>query len=111
MPDLTVLDQVRELADRATVKADEYSGIFGTIKAYILDHFGHNGLMAAYLVVAVIVLLLTMKVARTAVSTVKYLVIPAVALALLATYFAGFSFFAALPVTVTVCALLLLFKG
>jgi hypothetical protein len=37
--------------------------------------------------------------------------IPAVALAFLATFFLNCSFIVALPIAVTVCSLLLLFKG
>lgn len=109
MPEL--LSQVRALADQATVKADEYSGVLGTAKQYILEHFGEAGLIATYIALAVLVLFIVSKLAKLTMSAVKYLVIPAVALAFLASLFLPYSFAAALPVSVTVCSLFLLFKG
>lgn len=111
MPDAALLNQVRQLAERASTEAEQYSGTLASAKAFIVEHFGQNGLLAAYVVIGVIILLVVAKLAKTALSTVKYLVIPAFALALLAMYLVGWSFYTALPVTVTACALLLLFKG
>ncbi len=109
MPEL--LSQVRALADQATVKADEYSGVLGTAKQYIVEQFGETGLIATYSALAVLVLFIVSKLAKLTMSAVKYLVIPAVALAFLASLFLPYSFAAALPVSVTVCSLFLLFKG
>ena len=101
----------REIAREATVKAQEYSGILGGVKAVIIEHFGENGLIAAYIVVAVIILFIGSRLAKTALSTVKYLRIPAVGLAAIGSFVSPYSFYALLPVTSTVCALVLLIKG
>ena len=109
MPDL--LSQVQALADQATTKADEYSGILGSAKAFIVDNFGQTGLIATYIALAVLVLFVVSRMAKLTFSAVKYLIIPALALAFLASVFLPYSFAAALPVSVTVCSLFLLFKG
>ncbi len=109
MPEL--LTQVQALADQATARADEYSGVLDIARAYIVDHFGETGLIAAYIALAVIVLFVVSRVAKLTFSAVKYLVIPALAMAFLASIFSPYSFAAALPASVTVCSLFLLFKG
>ena len=108
-PDL--LSQVKRFTDEATVRAEEYSGVLGSAKGYIIDHFGQNGLYAAYIAAAVIVLFLVSRLAKLTFSAVKYLIIPSLALAFLASLFLPFSFAAALPISVTVCSLFLLFRG
>lgn len=109
MPEL--LSQVKSLADQATARADEYSGGLDVAKAYIVEHFGETGLIATYIALAVLVLFIVSRLAKLTFSAVKYLVIPALALAFLASIFLPYSFAAALPVSVTVCSLFLLFKG
>jgi len=106
-----LLSQVQALADQATARADEYSGLLGGAKAYIIDHFGETGLIATYIALAVLVLFVVSRLAKLTFSAVKYLVIPALALAFLASLFSPYSFAAALPVSVTICSLFLLFKG
>jgi hypothetical protein len=111
MPTPNLVAQARELVDEATVRAEEYSGVLGQAKGFIVEHFGQNGLIAAYIVLAVLILFIVSRLAKLTFSAVKYLVIPSVALAFLASFFLPFSFAAALPVSVTVCSLFLLFKG
>ena len=109
MPEL--LSQVRAMADQATARADEYSGLLGTARAYIVNNFGETGLIATYIALAVLVLFIVSRLAKLTFSAVKYLVIPSLALAFLASLFLPYSFAAALPVSVTVCSLFLLFRG
>ena len=109
MPEL--LSQVQALADQATARADEYSNWLDAAKAYVIHHFGETGLIATYIAVAVLVLFVVSRLAKLTFSAVKFLVIPALALAFLASIFSPYSFAAALPVSVTVCSLFLLFKG
>lgn len=111
MPVPNMLNKAQQLADQASVKADEFSGLFGSAEKFILDHFGQNGLYAAYIAGAVIILFVISRLAKLGFSAVKYLVIPSVALAFIASFFLPYSFAAALPVSVTVCSLFLLFKG
>lgn len=95
----------------ASAKADEYSGVLGSAQQFIVEHFGQNGLYAAYIAVAAIVLFVVSRLAKLTFSTIKYLVIPAVALAFAGSFFVPYSFVALLPATVAVCSLFLLFKG
>lgn len=109
MPDL--LSQVQAFADQATARADEYSGLLGSAKMYIIENFGETGLIAAYIALAVLVLFVVSRLAKLTFSAVKYLVIPSLAIAFLVSLFLPYSFAAALPVSVTVCSLFLLFRG
>ncbi len=111
MPTPKLLSQIQELADGASVRADEYSGIISTVKGYIVDNFGQTGLYAAYIALAVILLFIVTRMAKMTISAVKFLVIPSIALAFLATFFLPYSFAAMLPASVTLCSLFLLFKG
>lgn len=109
LPEL--LSQAKQAADQAAVQAEQYSGVIGQAKGYIIEHFGQTGLYAAYITVAVLVIFVVSRIAKLTFSAVKYLVIPAVALAFIASIFLPYSFAITLPVSVTVCSLFLLFKG
>jgi len=107
--ELYVLAQ--ETFDKVKSQAGEYSGTFGSIKALIVEHFGQNGLIAAYIVLAALILVLISRLGKITFSTFKYLVIPSVAIAFLGAYFLPYSFIALLPFSVTFCSLVFLFKG
>lgn len=111
MSEITLLSQAQELSGKVSEKFDEYSGAFGSVKGLIIEHFGQNGLIAAYIVVAVLILVIVSRFAKITFATIKYLIIPAIALAALGTFVLPYSFFMMLPVTVTACSLILLFKG
>jgi hypothetical protein len=111
MPETSLLSRAQDLADQASVKAEEYSGLFSSAREYILDTFGPNGLLAAYIIAAVLVLVIVSRLAKITFSTAKYLVVPAVALAFVATFFLPYSFLSMLPVTATASSLFFLFKG
>lgn len=106
-----LLSQVQAFADKAAIQAEEYSGLLGTARQFIVENFGQTGLMATYIAGAVLILFVVSRIAKLTFSAVKYLVIPAIALAFLASLFSPYSFAMALPVSVTVCSLFLLFKG
>jgi len=106
-----LLNQAKDLTDQASARAEEYSGLFGSVKGFIVEHFGTNGLYAAYIILFVFILLIVSRLAKITFSTLKYLVVPAVALAFLVSLFFPYSFVAMLPVTATFCSLFLLFKG
>ena len=111
MSEITLLSQAQELSGKVSEKFDEYSGAFGSVKGLIIEHFGQNGLIAAYIVAAVLILMLVSRLVKITFATFKYLIIPAIALAALGTFVLPYSFFMMLPVTVTACSLILLFKG
>ena len=105
------ITQAQQLADHAISRAQEYSNVLGIIKGYILTYFGPNGLIAACVIVVVLSLLLLAKLAHLTFAAVKFLVIPAVTLALVGSIVLPYSFVVLLPVTATVCSLGLLFRG
>ena len=111
MSEIALLAQAQELSEKVSEKFDEYTGVFGSVKELIVEHFGQNGLIAAYIVLAVLALVVVSRLAKIGFAAIKYLVIPAVALAALGTFVLPYSFFMLLPVTVTACSLLLLFRG
>lgn len=86
-------------------------GILEAIKSTIVEHFGQTGLYATYVVVGVLLVLIIMRLAKLTFSAIKYLVIPAVALAFLGSLITNYSFAGLLPVMAMFCSLLLLFKA
>jgi len=106
-----LLTQVKQVAESAAKQADEATGFLGSVQALIVEHFGQSGLYAAYIMAAAFILFVVAKLAKITFSTLKFLIIPAVALAFLGSLFVPYSFVSLLPVTVTFCSLFLLFKG
>ena len=111
MPDLPGLDTIQSLLAKVTDGAGDLAATFALAKNYILDHFGSNGLLAAYGVAVVITLLVLYQLVRITWMAVKYVAIPSVALAYLASFVMPYPFASVLPVTVALCSLVLLFKG
>ncbi len=111
MLDKVVSQHIQQAAGKLAEQLDGYTGFLGSVKETILEHFGPNGLIAAYIAVAVLVLVLVSRLAKITFSAVKYLVVPAVVLAVVGSFFLPYSFYMLLPVTVTGCSLILLFKG
>lgn len=111
MPNTEMLQRFSDAADRAAARADDVSGWFHSARETILQMFGPNGLIAAYILAGVIAILLLTKIAKLTFSTVKFVVVPALILTFIATTFFDISFEAAAPASATVCSLFLLFKG
>ena len=111
MDKLGMINRIQDAAEQAAHKAEDISGFLAPVRQYIVEHFGASGLLAAYLVAGVLVLALVSKLVGFGFSALKFLVIPAVALAFIASLVLPFSFITALPVTATICSLFLLFKG
>jgi len=81
------------------------------LRSLIEERFGQPGVIAAYVAMAVIGFLIAWRLLKITFAAIKYLVLPAVALALLASWCLPYSFAVALPFTVTLCSLVLLAKG
>jgi hypothetical protein len=88
-----------------------WSGPILDLKIWIVEHFGTNGLIAVLVVVGVLAVFVVSQLVRITIATLKYLVIPSVALAFLASLLLPVTFVAALPVTAVACSLVLLVKG
>jgi len=106
-----LLTQARSFADQIAGSADDYSGLVGAGQGWILEHFGQNGLYASYIVLAAFALFLITRLLKITLSAVKYLILPGIGLALLGSFVLPYPFIFLLPITMTACSLLLLFKG
>lgn len=106
-----ILSQIKALAAEAIVKAGEYSGTIMSARQYVLDNYGQTGLIAAYITLGALALYIISRLVMMAFSALKWLVVPSIALAFLASLLLPVSFGTALPVTITLCSLVLLFKG
>ena len=112
MPNQTdISSRWQEFAAQVQEAARGALGILEALKATIVEHFGQTGLYASYVVVGVLMVLLIMRLAKLTFSAVKYLVIPAVALAFIGSLVTNYPFVGLLPLTAMFCSLLLLFKG
>jgi len=94
-----------------TTQSATWGTTIAVAKAWILEHFGNHGLIAAMVVLGVMAVFVVSQLIRLTLATIKYLVIPSVILAYLASLFLPVTFTTALPVTVTGCSLVLLIKG
>lgn len=105
------MERIREILEGLVGRVGEFSGTIAAARACILDHFGDNGLIAAYVILAVLGFLILYRLVKITISAVKYVVIPSVVLAFLVTMVSPYPFATVLPVTVTACSLVLLIKG
>ncbi|MCX6834203.1 MAG: hypothetical protein NTW07_03565 [candidate division Zixibacteria bacterium] len=105
-----LLAQIKAFVESAIARAGEYSGVVAGAQQYIVEHFGQKGLIAAYITLGALALFVVWTLVKLTIKAAMYLAI-AIALAYLASTLTPLSFSDALPVTVTVCALVLLFKG
>ncbi len=71
MQTIDLLTQAKSFIDSATFKAGEYGDLLESAQGFILEHFGQNGLYAAYIVVAALGLFLVSLLARLTFSTLK----------------------------------------
>ena len=108
---MDLLARVKQLLETLSGKMEELSGIFSSVRGLILEYFGPNGLIATYVVLAVLALVIILQLVKISFATIKYLVLPAAALAVLGSLVLPYSFFMLLPVTATACSLVLLFKA
>ena len=111
MPLSELLIQIQDAAERTSVSVSEYGTIMAQIQQYILDNFGPKGLYAAYISAAAVGLLLFWKMVKLSFAALKYMVLPAVAMAFVGSFFLPYTFSTLLPVTVSGCSLFLLFKA
>ncbi|HEX2896684.1 MAG TPA: hypothetical protein VHP63_01360 [candidate division Zixibacteria bacterium] len=111
MPLSELLSQFQDVAERASVSITEYGSVMTSIQQYILDNFGPKGLYAAYISAAAVGILVFWKLVKLSFAALKYMVVPAVAIAFVGSFFLPYSFSSLLPVTVTGCSLFLLFKA
>ncbi len=81
------------------------------IREYLLSRYGEYGVIAATVLAVVIAFLIINSAIKLAFSVVKYVVVPALVLSLLASLTLPYNFFQVLPIAVGGCSIILLFKG
>ncbi len=106
-----LIAQFQGWLDQAKAAFAGISELAGQFQNLVVTHFGQNGLLAAYIVLGIIGLAVVIQLAKLCLNIVRYLVIPAVALALVVSFFLPYSFYALLPPSAIVCSLFLLFKS
>jgi hypothetical protein len=92
-----------------TVVANQ--AVLDPIRQWILDHFGQNGLYAAYLLAAAAIGLLLFKVVRFSFELVFFVALPSVIAAFVLTFFLPYSFFYLVPATTALFTLGLVLKN
>lgn len=83
----------------------------GPIRESIVAHFGQTGLIATYIALGVVALLVLHRLLKITFAALKYLVVPSIVLAFVGTLILPYSFVFLLPITVSLCSLVLLFKA
>jgi len=111
MPTGEILTKAQSAFAKVSESSDDAGAMFTIARDWILETFGTNGLYAAYLVGLALAVFVLSKLVKITFATVKYLVVPGLGLALIGSFILPYSFFFLLPITVTGCSLLLLFKG
>ncbi|MEW5796925.1 MAG: hypothetical protein AB1772_11270 [Candidatus Zixiibacteriota bacterium] len=106
-----LISQAKALAGDAVARAGEYSGALMTARQYVLDNYGQTGLIAAYVTIGVLAVFIVSRLVMMTFAAVKWMVLPSIVLAFLASLVLPIGFGQALPVTVAFCSLVLLFKG
>ena len=106
-----MLEQIAALFGSLTDFAQQNISTVETARDYILQRFGQNGLYAAYVALGVLGAVVLYRLIKISLLAIKYLVVPAVVLALLASFILPYSFATVLPITVTLCSLVLLVKA
>ncbi|HSG98935.1 MAG TPA: hypothetical protein VLB27_02730 [candidate division Zixibacteria bacterium] len=104
-------ETVRKLTDLIGVNASEFLKSLNGAEQFIHQHFGQTGVYAAYIALIAITLYITAKLLKISFAILKYVVVPSVALAFVASLFLPFSFFYMLPVTLSLSSVALLFRG
>ena len=111
MPSSEFFAQLKEIFESISDAASGYSGVLAQVQQFLFDQFGQPGVYAAYISAAAIGILFMWKMVKLSFSAMKYMVLPAVALAFVGTFFLPYSFTTLLPVTASGCSIFLMFKG
>lgn len=87
------------------------ASMFDDARSYILENFGQEGLYAAYIVLASVVVFILIKVLSISFTVVKIVIVPSLAIAFVASLLLPFNFFYLLPITASIFSVGLLIKG
>lgn len=79
-------------------------------RSYIFENFGQEGIYAAYIVLASLIVYVLSKVLNISFTVIKVFIIPSLATAFIASLLLPFNFFYILPITSSIFAVGLLMK-
>ena len=85
--------------------------MFDDAHSYIFENFGQEGIYAAYIVLASVIVYVLAKALNISFTVVKIFIIPSLATAFIASLLLPFSFFYILPITASIFSIGLLMKG
>jgi hypothetical protein len=92
------------------VSADP-TGLLGQAVQFIQSHFGTLGLFAFIVLSLSILALIVAKLLKIAFDVLRYVIVPSVVVAFIATFFLPYSFVNILPVPVGLFSVVLIIKG
>lgn len=87
------------------------TGFFAMGVQFIQMHFGMAGVVAALILMVAIVILIVAKLLKIAFDVLRFVLLPAVVVTFVATFFLPFSFVYILPVSVALFSVVLFIKG
>jgi hypothetical protein len=102
---------MNEIMQQVSTHLPDAGSAVTTARVFIEDRFGTPGLIAAALLLLSIIGLLISKAVKMSFDVVRFVVVPAVAVTFVATYFLPYSFVYILPVTVAFFSIVLIVKG
>ncbi|PKK82413.1 MAG: hypothetical protein CVT49_13830 [candidate division Zixibacteria bacterium HGW-Zixibacteria-1] len=102
---------MNEIMQNVMAQFSDPSGLFITTRTFIQDRFGTPGLIAAAILLVSIAGMILSKAVKMSFDILRYVVIPAVAVTFIGTYFLPLSFVYIFPVTVAFFSIVLIVKG
>lgn len=105
------IEALRSVADFTGVDTSALVSVIQGATEFILNQFGESGVYAAYIALAAITILALGKLLKFSFSILKFVALPSVALAFVASIFLPQNFMYFLPVTVSLSSVFLLFRS
>lgn len=105
---MSLLAQIQTADISRTI--NENQGLIDQARQFIVDHFGQNGLYAAYLLGAAILVLIFYKLIKLSFEVIFFVVLPSVISAFVLTFVLPYNFFYLLPATAAVFTLGLIMR-
>jgi len=87
------------------------TGLLGSGLQFIQSHFGTPGMIAAIVLSLSIVAFVVVKLLKIAFDVLRYVIVPSLAVAFIASCFLPYSFVNILPATVSLFSVILIVKG
>ncbi|MCH7878750.1 MAG: hypothetical protein IH914_05505 [candidate division Zixibacteria bacterium] len=105
------IEALRSLGDVTGIDTSVIVSVIQSATEFILGQFGEPGLYAAYIALASIAIVALGKLLKLSFAILKFVALPSVALAFVASIFLPQNFMYFLPVTVSLSSVFLLFRS